>query len=307
MNTPHLLQNDVWKAIILPETGASIALGQAWHAGAWHDVLRPTPPSDYANAGKCSSFIMLPWANRIRDGLLRFDGQVYPLETTPDDGTARHGEARKRAWHVISADSAHIRMTLSGGGTGGNAWPFPYTAEAEYRLEGGAFVWVLRLTNTGTQPMPAGFGHHPYFVRRGAHPTLTVPCAGQFILTDYMATGAPVPVNATLDFRQPRPLDDRELNDLLTDRDPARPNVLHYPDTGLTVEMQADAVFAHTLVYAPSGAPFVAVEPQSNANDGFNLFAEGIAGSGVFVLPAGQTITATVRLNKGNRPFRREP
>jgi aldose 1-epimerase len=298
MSTPHTLQNAVWNAVILPETGASIAIGQVWHAGAWHDVLRPTPASDYANAGKCSSFIMLPWCNRIKGGLLRFDGQTYPLETTPDDGTARHGEARKRAWQVISADATHIRMTVSGGGTGGTTWPFPYTAEAEYRLDGADFVWVLRLTNTGHQPMPAGFGHHPYFVRRGAHPTLTVPCNQQFILTDYMATGAPVPLSPALDFTQPRPLDDHERNDLLTTRDLAHPNVLHYPDTGLTVEQHADPVFAHTLVYAPTGAPFVAVEPQSNANDGFNLHADGITGSGVFVLGAGETVSGTVRLRK---------
>ena len=42
--------------------------------------------------------------------------------------------------------------------------------------------------------------------------------------------------------------------------------------------------FRHLVLYVPPGESFFAVEPVSNANDGFNLFARGIAGSGVRVL-----------------------
>ncbi|MCU0464171.1 MAG: hypothetical protein MUF38_06340 [Anaerolineae bacterium] len=292
----HTLENAHWRAGILPQTGASIAFGQAQRGGTWQDVLRPTPETDYANAGKCSSFIMLPWANRIRDGVLRVGDETYLLSTTPDDGTARHGEARKSPWALVSADDSHIRLAFSGGASGAGAWPFPYRAEAAYQLDGPDFIWELRLTNTSDQPMPAGFGHHPYFIRRATPPVLTVPCEQHFVLTDFMATSAPVPVSPALDFRSPRPLDDTELNDLLTGRDVTKPNVLHYPENGVTLEMYADPIFAHTLVYAPTGAPFVAVEPQSNANDGFNLYAQGIPGSGVFVLAPGETVSGTVTL-----------
>jgi aldose 1-epimerase len=66
----HLLQNKDWQVGILPETGASIAFGRMRYSGAWVDVLRPTAEADYGNPSKTSSFLMLPWANRIRDGLL---------------------------------------------------------------------------------------------------------------------------------------------------------------------------------------------------------------------------------------------
>lgn len=292
----HTLTNDYWDAGILPQTGASVAFGRVNHHGGWHDVLRPTPESDYANAGKCSSFIMLPWCNRIRGAVLNFNGVSYPLEPTPDDGTARHGEVRKRAWRVQSADESHIKMTISGGNLTPTSWPFPYAAEAEYRLEGADFIWTLRLTNTGDLPMPAGFGHHPYFVRSTTPPVLTVPCSQQFDLIDAMATAEPLPVSPRVDFRTARSIETMVLDDLLTGRDFGLPNIIHYPDTGLTVEMHADPIFTHTLLYAPSGAPFFAVEPQSNANDGFTLHANGIPGSGVFVLSAGETATGVVRL-----------
>ncbi len=292
----HTLTSTIWQAGILPQSGASIAFGQVTHDGGWQDVLRPTPESDYANSSKCSSFIMLPWCNRIRGAILHFDGRDYPLDAAPDDGTARHGEVRKRAWRILSADESHIRMGISGGGLTPTSWPFPYSAEAEYGLEGADFIWTLRLTNTGDQPMPAGFGHHPYFVRSGQPPVLTVPCSQQFELTDYMATAAPVAISPAVDFRSPRSIADISLDDLLTGRDFKLPNIIHYPDSGLTIEMHADPVFAQTLLYAPTGAPFFAVEPQSNANDGFALHALGIPGNGVFVLSPGETASGTVRL-----------
>lgn len=292
----HTLTNDFWDVGILPQTGASIAFGRIRHHNTWHDVLRPTAPTDYANAGKCSSFIMLPWCNRIRDARLMFDDIEYPLEPTLDDGTARHGEVRKRAWRIHSADDSHIRMIISGGNLTPTSWPFPYAAEAEYRLDGSDFIWTLRLTNTGDTPMPAGFGHHPYFVRGEAAPVLTIPCSQQFELIDYMATTEPVPISERVDFRTPRSIDGIILDDLLTGRDFSLPNVIHYPDTNLTLELYADPIFTHTLLYAPANAPFFAVEPQSNANDGFALHARGVPGSGVFVLSAGETATGVVRL-----------
>jgi len=291
----HTLTNAVWRAGILPQSGASIAFGQAHHGG-WHDVLRPTPDSDYDNSSKCSSFIMLPWCNRIGGAVLNFDKANYRLDAAPDDGTARHGEVRKRAWRTLSADDAHIRMGISGGNLTPTSWPFPYSAEAEYRLEGADFVWTLRLTNTGDTPMPAGFGHHPYFVHSGQPPILTVPCSQQFELTDNLATAEPVSIAPAVDFRTPRSIAGVRLDDLLTGRDFSLPNVIYYPDSGLTVEMYADPIFTHTLLYAPKGAPFFAVEPQSNANDGFSLHARGIPGSGVFVLSPGQTVSGVVRL-----------
>src|SRR5690349_9298836 len=108
----HTLQNEYWQAGILPQTGASIAFGRVHKAGQWIDILRPTPESDYGNSSSCSSFIMLPWCNRINYGLLRFDGQEYQLRTTKDDGTARHGDVRGRSWRVDEADDAHIRMSI---------------------------------------------------------------------------------------------------------------------------------------------------------------------------------------------------
>jgi len=297
----RILQNDFWQVGILPGTGASIAFGRVRRDDAWVDVLRPTAEADYGNSSNCSSFIMLPWCNRIKDGLLRFDGQEYQLRTTKDDCTARHGDVRGRAWQVDEATPGYIRMSIRSADYADMNWPFKFSATAAYELEDEFFNWTLALKNEDTRPMPAGFGHHPYFVRPGGEqPKVEIRCKKQFNLVDFMAVSTPVPITPELDFRHMRALDERELNDLLTGRtgheeDPCA--WIMYPGLEVDVGLMAGALFEHVLIYAPAGKPYFAVEPMTNASDGFNLYANGIPGSGVFVLQPGEEKTGTVILD----------
>lgn len=294
---PVILENASWQTGILPGTGASIAFGRVKRGSEWVDVLRPTDESDYDNSSNCSSFIMLPWCNRIKSGLLNFHGKVYPMRTTKDDGTARHGDVRGRAWHVDANSSTHIRMSIRSADVENMNWPFQFSAWAEYKLEGNDFIWTLALKNEDTQPMPGGFGHHPYFVRPvdAPAPEVQIPCDQYFELTNYMATGGPVPISDRVDFRQMRTLTADELNDLLTGREGNQPTLIRYADKGIELAMQADDTFEHILIFAPARKPYFAVEPMSNASDGFNLFENGMPGSGVFVLEPGEERVATVR------------
>jgi aldose 1-epimerase len=298
------LQNDFWQVGILPETGASIAFGRV-KRGAWLDVLRPTEPVDYNNSSNCSSFIMMPWCNRIRDGVLVFEDERYQLRTSKDDGTARHGDVRSRKWTIVRASRTAIMMEFDSRRAENVNFPFAFTAVAEYALEGHDFLWRLSMTNQDTRRFPAGFGHHPYFVRTpdqprqwAESPLLHIDCAEEFPLTDAMATGAPQPISPDVDFRHERLVGDAQLNHLLTGRS-NQPEVarLRYPQAGVEIEMQADGVFKHIVLYTLEDRPFVAVEPMTNANDGFNLLAQGIEGSGVFVLEPGETVRGEVRLN----------
>lgn len=290
------LENGVWEAGVLPGTGASLAYGRVKGRGGVVDVLRPTPPEQFGNSSGCSSFIMLPWCNRIKGGVLRFRGQHYPLRTTKDDGTARHGDVRGRAWTVEAADGEQVRLSLRSADYPDLNWPFRFTAEAVYRLDGADFIWELTLRNADTRAFPAGFGHHPYFVRTD-DVMVRVPCGAAFELTDFMATGAAVPIPARLDFRQRRGLEAAEINDVLTGRMGSEPAEMAYPSRGITVEMHSDALFEQILLFAPAGKDFFAVEPMTNVSDGFNLFEDGVPGSGVFVLEPGESASGRVRLS----------
>lgn len=294
----HRLQNAHWQVGVLPETGASIAYARVRYNGVWLDVMRPTLEADYGNSSKCSSFIMLPWANRIRNGDFEFEGQSYHLETTPDDGTARHGDVRKRIWEIDEAHSQNLRLVFDSSAHHQLNFPFAFSAIAEYTLDEGVLTLAVTLKNEDSRRMPAGFGHHPYFVRATGEsaPLLHIPCHRHFELEQAMPTAAPVALPEEIDFRTLRRLDDtQKLDHLLTDRMPDDPVRIVYPAWHFALEMQCDRLFKHILVYTPDESS-VAIEPMTIATDGFNLMHQGIEGHGTFVLEPGESQTAAIRL-----------
>ena len=50
------------------------------------------------------------------------------------------------------------------------------------------------------------------------------------------------------------------------------------------------------MVYLPVDVPYFAVEPVTNANDGFNLEAAGKQGTGVFLVQPGETRSSSFTL-----------
>lgn len=290
------LQNKHWQVGILPETGASTAFARIRYSGAWVDVMRPTNEADYHNASKCSNFLMLPWANRIRDGILRYQGESWQLETA-SDGTARHGDVRKRPWQIIEQSETRLKLKIDSGDFENFNFPFAISAIVDYRLEDEDFVWEVTLTNQDERDFPAGFGFHPYFQRMNeTMPMLEIPCDQYFILRDAMPDNAPVDIVPELDFRDLRPVTDTLVFDhLLANRNTSKPIRLVYEAWATEIQMTVDDIFKHVILYsAPDGT--LAVEPQSNANDGFNLRENGFDDGGIFVVQAGESIKSAIRL-----------
>lgn len=291
-----VLENEYWQTGILPNTGGSLAFGRVWNGVDWVDALRPTDETGYTNSSKCSSFIMLPWCNRIAGGVLTVGGKTYQLVASPPDDTARHGDVRSRAFTVTEQTSTSVRLTLDSRTQTAINWPWAFQADATYRLDGATYIWELALTNLDSEPYPAGFGHHPYFVRPDVPPILQVPCEGQFNLVNSLAVRPPMPVTPRLDFGTARTLPDDTLDDVLTNCDASQPVRIDFPDRGVSLEFRADPIFKHWIVYAPSGWESFAVEPMTNVNDGFALHEQGINGTGVFVIQPGQTVTGVTRM-----------
>ncbi len=290
----QVIENDNWQVGILPETGASTAFGRIKRDGQWVDVFRPTDPDDYDNSSNCASFLLVPWSNRIRDGRFSFNGETIQLKARAD-GTAMHGVVRNLPWVIESQDAEHIQLSFDSRHHDHLNFPFAFQSIATFRLEAAKFVMELSLRNTDSRPFPAGIGHHPYFVRtiNGDEVQLEVPCDRMFDLKDKMAYAEPIPVNEHLDFRQAKPLGSTEIDNLLTGTDHHCPIRLIYPQNGFVLDMLSDAIFKHVIVYAPEGMPFYAVEPVTNANDGFNLYANGIEGSGVFILQPDEVVNGS--------------
>jgi aldose 1-epimerase len=298
MSTLYVLENDVWQVGLLPETGMSTAFGRIRHRADFLDFMRPAAPSSYDKSSACASYLLIPWSNRLSGGHFLFRGKGYQLRLNSSDGTAIHGTARDYPWRVEHADGRHLRASFESRRHENVNFPFPFLARAEFSLEGGRFVNRLTIKNEGESAMPAGLGHHPYFQRALVAETgqvrLEIPCSQYFPARNCIPTGPPIGVDERLDFQIARPVGSVFIDDCLTGRLAARPIVFSYPEA--TVTLEADDLFEHVVLYAPVGANFFAVEPVTNANDGFNLYEQGARSSGVFVLEPGEERTASFTL-----------
>ena len=301
MHAEVVLRNDHWRLVVLPATGASLGYGKIrMPDGAWRNLLRPTPAARSGDPARCASYVLVPFSNRVRDGVLRFEDRTFQLRRYPGDRNAMHGTGSEFAWDVAAASDRSVTLALTTDDVVGANFPWSFRAEVSYTLAGNRLTISTRLTNTDSARFPAGFGHHPFFMRGIRDPArsevrVQIPASGAYPMLDSMPVGPALPPAATLDFRAMRALDDAFHDDCFA-RSGTDPVHLEWPESGVRAAVHSDEVFAHTLLYAPKRRPFFAIEPVTNANDGFNLMAEGVPGHGVFVLEPGQTRSGDIHI-----------
>ncbi len=286
----QVIENEFWQIGVLPDTGASIAFGRIKRNSRWLDFMRPTPESSYRNAYATASYVLAPWSNRIREGRFLFRGNEYRLRVNYEDGTAIHGTANEFPWTVETADRSCLVTGFRSDDFYGVNFPWRFSVRMEFRLDGQQFSLTTSLKNEDRTAMPGGFGHHPYFLRKlggqGDDVQLEIPCSQYFVLENCLPSAGPVPIPSKLDFQKLRPLGSEFVDDALAGRTPGKPFRFVYPEAAIT--MHADDVFQNVILHAPPDKPYYALEPLTNANDGFNLYDKDIPGSGVFVLEPGQ-------------------
>lgn len=305
------IENETLRLEVNPGVGASPAAFQAKIQGEWADILRPTPRPLPQKSSLYSSFILAPYSNRIRAAKFVFAGREYRLEANTPQGNAQHGDVRNRPWQVHYPQANTLECTFDSRDFSDLNWPWPFTMRVVYSLREHRFATELELTNTGDSPMPAGFGLHPYFVRR-------LPDSIGDAVLDFHADGVyqtdesliPTegmkPIPTELDFSEARSLGSQQVDAVFGGWDGRA--VLEWPGANVRLVMEAlstrsdegerleaDPVFGHLVVFtAPDGT--LALEPVSHATDGFNLLARGVRDTGVKVLGPGESLTGTVRI-----------
>jgi galactose mutarotase-like enzyme len=75
----------------------------------------------------------------------------------------QHGFGRTQPWRVVADSTSRITLALSDDATTRAQFPFGFAVEMDVSLAGATLRFDLRVTNTGTDPLPFGFGLHPYF------------------------------------------------------------------------------------------------------------------------------------------------
>ncbi len=202
------------------------------------------------------AYPMVPWAGRMRDGLLRWGADVHVLPTALLPPHAIHGTLVEAAWEVGRVDDAMAVLEAPLG----PAWPFGGRAVHRVTLTEASLAARLEI-HADDRPFPAIAGWHPWFPRtlRGPAGAVGDPVqldvrAGGMLRRgdDYLPTGEVVPVSA-------QPWDDCFVR-------VSSPPVVRWPGA-FEITIESDA--AYWVVYTEH-ADGVCVEPQTGPPNGLN-------------------------------------
>lgn len=289
------------RAQVVPALGANlVSFGARIGGEPVESFLQPgdeTPPRAPDQYG---APVLFPFPNRLRDGQAYFGGRTIAIDRAPGQRHAIHGLVRQRAWRIArtsaDAESATVQCVVESDRDTLRQFPFPFWLSLTFRLVGPSLRVEIDAENRGNEPMPMGFGWHPYF-RLPLLPTsdrrtaiVQIPAGQLWELEETLVpTGRIVPVPAERDFRRPRALGALHLDDVYTGVEPIDQSstcMLRDAATGASLRVVAGPTFREWVVYAPPTRPTICFEPYTCPTDAFNLAARGLD-VGLIVLPPG--------------------
>lgn len=274
------LASESVEAEFLPELGARLHRLRVFGK----DLLR-TPDDIGAYTREpffWGSFVMAPWCNRIRAESTRFGSMEVRLKPNFPDGTAIHGQVYARRWESDPDGTLRIRA-------GGDGWPWEYALTQRIEIQDLTLRLDHNLTNLAVEPMPAGIGIHPWFLR----PAQIRIHAGSVYPRNTDSAPDPEPVTGPFDLRQVQTMPD-ELDATWTDLG-APPVELAWPNLGITATMRVTAQTIFIVAASPVALDAIAVEPQTHAPQGLRRLLNHEPGP-LSVLSPGDSLRFSVDL-----------
>ncbi len=260
---------------VVTESGATLRVLE--HAG--RPLLHGFPDDQMSSAGRGQ--LLMPWPNRVRDGVYTFDGRDHRLGLTePTLANAIHGLVRWAAWtpeeHGTTSVSLSYRLMAQSG------YPWTLDLHALYDLSAEGLTVTQTATNLSDRPAPYASGAHPYLTA-GPGPVdrweLTLPASTRLLADDQQIPVGEESVDDTAyDFRVTRPLRDLRLDDgfgdLQRDASGVATAQVRDPATGLGAALWVDRHHPWLMVFSADNGwdpprQALAVEPMTAPPDAF--------------------------------------
>lgn len=276
------LKNNILSIGILPEIGASLAY---LRYNGW-DVLRPTSVNE-TEPNHTSFFPMLPYASFIKDGHFPYLGITRNIEkNSPFSKYPIHGDIWRSKLQVKNQTETSVTLSYQHEKTHG--FPFSYSAEISYTLKTNTLEVLLTLQNNSILPMPYGMGIHPFFIKDSD--TLVQFEAPQiWFRGDDPILGHPYTAPKNLAFKEAKIVPPNGINISFGSWN-SKASII-YPSRNIIIDILAENVFRHLILYAQKGKDFFCLEPVTNTPDAFNLASLGIVGTGIQSLGSKQAVS----------------
>ena len=115
-----------------------------------------------------NGIVLVPWPNRVRDGLWTLDGEEQQLDVTePKLGNAIHGLLRNTAYRLLDRSDASV--TLGATVFPQHGYPFLLETSVRYEVHVGGLSVTHSIRNRSDAAAPVAIGAHP-FLRVGDAP-----------------------------------------------------------------------------------------------------------------------------------------
>jgi aldose 1-epimerase len=257
----------------ISQVGASLR-----HLVVGETTVVPPYPEDRP-APSCAGVVLVPWPNRIRDGIWIDGDETRALAVTePKFRNAIHGLLRYAAYEI--AEQSDATVLLRAAVVPQIGYPYLLETSVRYTLTADGITVEHTLTNRSGSAAPVAIGTHPFFTISGTDPKtllLRIPAATYFETDDRMLPIGESPVSEGTDLRTPHRLGDLQLDTgfaaLRRDEDGKVRSTLSAPD-GRTVTLWQgeglDFIQAFTTTGYPGQELVVALEPMSAPAEAFN-------------------------------------
>jgi aldose 1-epimerase len=244
---------------------------------------------------------LIPWPNRLADGVYEFEGNRYQLPLTePDKHNAIHGFARWLPWNVEKREPSRAVLTLLLYPRAG--YPFALHIAIEYTLSSSGVTVRTTARNVGRSALPYANGFHPY-ISVGTPAVdrcrLRIAAASWLPIDDQgIPTGRKHVEGSEYDFRTAREIGATRLDtgyaDLIRDEDGMARIELESPDHSRMVSVWMDHSYRYVMAFSGDSLPDAArrrralgVEPMSAAPNAFQ------SGEGLRTLRSGEAWSTT--------------
>ncbi|GAA4377777.1 aldose 1-epimerase family protein [Agromyces bauzanensis] len=242
--------------------------------------LVPEYPEDQSQP-MGAGIVLVPWPNRIRDGVWTHEGVERHLAITePSRNNAIHGLLRYTEYRPIARERDSV--TLQANIYPQLGYPFLLGTAVHYELVSDGLKVTHFIENLGADAAPVAIGAHPYLKIGGvptADLTLRLEAASHIEVDDRLLPTGELPVDGTeWDFREGRRVGDVTLDDAfgeVTSHDGTVVHTLTAPD-GRSVSIWADDEFDYVQAFTThefpgeDGEVAIAVEPMTAPAEAFN-------------------------------------
>jgi aldose 1-epimerase len=239
------------------------------------------PYGEFATPPFGDGIVLVPWPNRVEDGVWKLDGVDEQLDITePEKHNAIHGLLRYSPYRLVERGDGSLTQAATVFPQHG--YPFLLETSVRHELTDDGMTVTHRITNESDTPAPVAIGTHPFFQLgdvRTEDLMLTVHAGTRFPVDERLNPSAEIAVEGTeYDLRAGRKVADLNLDDAFGDVKPVNQVTasLTAPD-GRSVALWQDENFPYVQIFTtrifPRGTGHVtaiAMEPMTAPANAFN-------------------------------------